>query len=451
MPQRASLETRFAERLRHLGLHGGGARVMVALSGGADSVALLHLLRCHAGDAGLEVVAGHCDHRMRPGSAEDARWVAGLCRAWGVPLWTRVAEAPLRGEAAARAWRYGALREMMAEAGATHLATAHHADDQAETVLFRVLRGAGLQGLAGIPESADGVVRPLLPFWRRELRAYARARGLRWRTDPSNRGGAYARNRVRRLLPLLERRVAPGARRSLVRLAELARGDRAAWDAVLEPLEAAATRAEEGSLLLVRSELARYDSAVAARLLRRVLRRAGAAPDAQGTRAALQFITAAPSGRTFQLAGGVRIRTEFGLARVERDGPPQPPDLPLEVAGERGEGTARVGGRAVRVEWRTAAWQHEGGGGAHTVGLAADALGGPLVLRGRLPGDRVRTRAGTRKAKKVLGERRVSVAARARLPVLADAHGRVLWIAGVAQDPSTLPREGAAALLITIG
>jgi tRNA(Ile)-lysidine synthase len=449
MQQRPSLQSRFADRLRALGLHGCGARVMVALSGGADSIALLHLLRFASADAGITLLAAHCDHRMRPGSADDARWVAGLCRAWGVPLLTRVATVELRGEAAARAWRYGALREMMGEAGATHVATAHHADDQAETVLFRVLRGAGVEGLAGIPESAGPLVRPLLPFWRAELREYARSRGLRWRNDPTNRAAAYARNRLRRLLPALERRVAPGARRSLVRMAALARADAGAWDAVLAPLEAAAVREEEGALLLVRSELAGYDSALAARLLRRVLRRAGAAPDARGTRAALQFITAAPSGRTLQLPGGVRIRTEFGLARIDRDGPAPAGETPLEIAGDGGDGVAIVGGREVAVRWRTNVWAGEDADGV--IALAAEGLARPLLLRGRRPGDRIRTAAGTRKLKKVLGERRVALAARSRLPVLADATGRVVWAGGVAQDPLTLPREGAAALLITIG
>ena len=132
MPRRtpdptALIETRFADQLRALGLHGTRARVMVALSGGVDSVVLLHLMRFAAEDAGIDVLAAHCDHAMRDGSDADERWVAGLCAAWGVPLSVRRADRELRGEADARAWRYAALREMMREAGATHLATAHQA------------------------------------------------------------------------------------------------------------------------------------------------------------------------------------------------------------------------------------------------------------------------------------------------------------------------------------
>jgi tRNA(Ile)-lysidine synthase len=215
------LPTRFRHRLPALGLD-ADAHVLVALSGGMDSVVLLHLLR-FAADA--RVTAAHFDHAMRPASDADARWVRGLCTAWGVPLVEARAAEPLRTENDARRARYRFLRDAQAVHNATHLATAHHADDQAETVLFRVLRGTGIAGLAGIPERGEGgLVRPLLPFWRAELRAYARENGVRWRCDPTNSTLGPARNRIRHdLLPRIEKTLAPAARRSLVRLARLAR------------------------------------------------------------------------------------------------------------------------------------------------------------------------------------------------------------------------------------
>ncbi|HWK89351.1 MAG TPA: tRNA lysidine(34) synthetase TilS, partial [Longimicrobium sp.] len=220
MTQRLTFVARFRRNLEALGLTGQGAHVLVAVSGGCDSVALLHLLRFAAGDGGPRVTAVHFDHAMRPGSEGDARWVAGLCGAWGVPLVAARAEAAPRTEAEAREARYAFLLRAKAEAGATHLATAHHADDQAETVLFRVLRGTGIAGLAGIPAADErGVVRPLLPFWRAEIRRYARAHGLRWRTDPTNRLLDLARNRIRHdLLPLL-RTFNPAIEEALARTA----------------------------------------------------------------------------------------------------------------------------------------------------------------------------------------------------------------------------------------
>src|SRR5690606_7521557 len=117
------------------------------------------------------------------------------------------------------------LRDTAAETGARWILTAHHADDQAETVLFRILRGTGIGGLAGIPaRGAGGILRPLLPFWRREIQAYASDVGLRWRRDPTNLSHDPSRNRIRlALLPEIERHVAPGASRNLVALADLAR------------------------------------------------------------------------------------------------------------------------------------------------------------------------------------------------------------------------------------
>jgi tRNA(Ile)-lysidine synthase len=448
MPKPHPLEDRFRDSLRALGV-ARGAHLLAAVSGGADSVVLLHLLRYAADDLALTVAAAHFDHAMRAESAEDARWVEGVCGAWGVPLVAARADRPPRSEADAREARYAFLAEARARMGADWIATAHHADDQAETVLFRLLRGTGPAGLAGIaPVDADRhLIRPLLPFPRAELRRYARRHGLRWREDASNARLEPARNRIRhQVLPLIERTVAPRARAALVRLADLARDDEAEWRALLREEMRGLVREEGGALVLVRERLSGYDSAVAARLLRGVLRRLGAAPDRDGTRSALGFIRTAPSGRTLELPGGVRITTEFGEARIERVAPPALPDAPLVIAGERGQGTCRIGGRELRVAWRPAGEASADGGCAATVGIGAAEL--PLLLRGRLPGDRVRTPAGTRTLKRLLIDRRVPRQLRARVPVLADARGRVCWVAGIVPAPPPAPGEPGITLEI---
>ncbi|HEX6369111.1 MAG TPA: tRNA lysidine(34) synthetase TilS [Longimicrobium sp.] len=453
-PQRPTFIDRFRRSLDALGVRGADAHVLVAVSGGCDSVSLLHLLRFAAGDAGPRVTAAHFDHDMRAGSERDAAWVRGLCGAWEVPLVEARAETAPRTEEEARDARYAFLRRAQAEAGATHLATAHHADDQAETVLFRVLRGTGLPGLAGIPPRDDGgLIRPLLPFWRAEILRYARSAGLAWREDPTNALADPARNRIRlRLLPDIERHLAPGARRSLARLAELAREDAEAWDAVLAPVLADVLREDEGALVLVRERLAVYDWRVAARVLRAALRRVGARPDRAGTRLALQFISHAPSGRTCTLPGGVRITTEFGLARLERapdEAPHAPPDEPLVIErADAGEARFRIGG----AEW-TARWCTEGEGGVddgRTMRMAIDRVRFPLTLRARAPGDRVRTRAGTRPLKKLLGEARVPLRKRGTLPVLADAAGAVLWVPGVARAEGCAPAPGEPSITLSV-
>ncbi|MBD0319941.1 MAG: tRNA lysidine(34) synthetase TilS, partial [Gemmatimonadetes bacterium] len=322
----------------------------------------------------------------------------------------------------------------------THLATAHHADDQAETVLFRVLRGTGVAGLAGIPEKEGSLVRPLLPFWRAELRRYARENGVRWRRDPSNDTLGPARNRIRNdLIPRIEGTLAPGARKSLVRLARAARAQEEEWAVLVRRATAECVRWEGEGAVLVRGPLAAYDWPLAARVVRGVLRRLGMVPGRAGTRSALQFITSAPSGRTFRLPGGTHlIRSGFDAATVEPVKEDAPPDRPLVIDGPRGEGTMWIGGRELRVRW----------GGGEGEAFASSCL--PLTARGWRPGDRVRTRAGTKKLKKLFLEARVPRHRRGLVPVLADAAGRVLWAAGIARAADAEPPPGAATITISI-
>jgi tRNA(Ile)-lysidine synthetase-like protein len=145
----------------------------------------------------------------------------------------------------------------------------------------------------------------------------------------------------------------------------------------------------------------------------------------------------------------VRITIEFGTARLERtDAPAAPPDLPLAIDGPRGAGRCRIGGRERAVAWRSAQGPGEGDG-ARAVTLPAAEVRLPLLLRGRLPGDRVRTPAGGRTLKRLLVDRRVPRGARARVPVLSDAEGRVVWVAGLARCVRE-PAPGEPALTIEI-
>ncbi|MGD2215134.1 MAG: tRNA lysidine(34) synthetase TilS, partial [Gemmatimonadales bacterium] len=295
--------------------------ITVALSGGLDSVVLLDLLLALRDRRDWAISAAHFDHRMREESARDAVWVTQLCESLGVPC--RVGRAPRvpKNEAAARELRYSFLERARAALGARWLVTAHQADDQAETVLFRLLRGSGLAGLAGIPtRRAADVVRPLLPFWRSELEAYGRARRLSYLADPSNLDLKITRNRIRhRLIPAIEATSAPEFRRELYRLSELA--GRAATvvanltEAAVDELilEAAETR-----IAVARTELLAYDTNARAHLLRALVARVGPRPGRIGTRIALKFVDSSSSGRAIDLAGGVVMRREFDRFIIER-------------------------------------------------------------------------------------------------------------------------------------
>lgn len=439
----------FPAHVRESGLIAPGDAVLVALSGGLDSVVLLHLLRFLVEDWQLELGAAHFDHRMRPGSEADAEWVAALCRAWGVPLERGAARRSLRSEAAARAARYRFLRAAARRRGAGRLTTAHHADDQAETVLFRILRGTGLSGLRGIPARRGRIVRPLLPFRRAQVEEYAHAAELAWREDPTNRILSFARNRIRHeVLPLLEQ-VTPGATGALLRLAEHARDAEAAWDAVLEALlPGVIERVTDEAVELARPRLLAYHSSIRARLLRRLLRRYGSVPDRAGTMAALEFISGGASGGQMRLAGGVRLEREFDRIRLRRAtrAAPAAPEQPLVIAVPGGAGRARIGGRRVEAHWTSGTGEDVAG--AET--FDAGSLRFPLELRGWHPGDRIRLPSGSKKLKKLFLERRVGRSERARVPLLVDAGGRILWAVGLARAAGLEPRPGHASFAITV-
>lgn len=218
-----SLPDRFARHVRESGLFEGAGRLVVACSGGGDSTALLLLVRAWAAPRGVPVAAVHVAHGLRgEAGLEDARFCAGLTARLGVPYGFLSADVPgerRKGEsveAAARRLRYRALLAQASGAGALVL-TGHTRDDQAETVLLHLERRLG-RGRGGIrPRRPDGVVRPLLPFSRAELRAYLEAEGVPWREDETNVNEAFARNRVRRVvLPALEKE-SPGATERLAR------------------------------------------------------------------------------------------------------------------------------------------------------------------------------------------------------------------------------------------
>ncbi|MBC8350951.1 MAG: tRNA lysidine(34) synthetase TilS [Planctomycetes bacterium] len=208
--------------------------ILVAVSGGADSVALLRGLRTLAGPAGSALVVGHFNHRLRPDSDDDVDFVRDLSETLGVPCDIGVANEELAVtaagslEQAARDARYEFLKAASRKVGARYIVTAHTADDQAETILHRIVRGTGIRGLAGIPacrELVPGVtlVRPLLAVRRSEIVEYLHELGQVFRTDSTNSDIRFTRNRIREtLLPSLQHDFNPHADQSLRRLGALA-------------------------------------------------------------------------------------------------------------------------------------------------------------------------------------------------------------------------------------
>lgn len=432
-----SLADRFAAHLAELEVPRAGCRLIVAASGGIDSTVLLHLLRFST-PVGSDMLAAHLDHRMRPSSGGDLLWLRGLCRAWRIPFSSAAVSVTPRNENEAREARYAYLRELAGEAGDALVLTAHHADDQAETVLFRILRGTGLRGLAGIPEESDrAVLRPLLPFWRSEIAEYAKVHGLRWRTDETNSHHGPLRNRIRHaILPDLERHFA-GVRKNLVNLADLAAESESHLGAEVIATYAALVEEDGEASTFDRTALREQPPAVASRLVRKAVRRLGCELDRPGTRSALQFITDAPSGRQMPLPGDLRIRLDFDTATVERVEVAAEPDedltaeLPPPESGRDYRRTIRLGGRQYTLHAAATDGAETANGSARwTTRLQLPAECFPLTVRSRRPGDRFRVRGATKSLKKLMIEGQIPSGERATYPVVVDSEQRVVWVAG---------------------
>jgi tRNA(Ile)-lysidine synthase len=224
----------------HHGLLSAGDRVAIAVSGGADSVALLRTLLELRTELGIVISVAHFHHGIRGAEADaDQQFVAELALSYELPFHLGLGDAPAHArehglslETAARDLRHQWFAKLLAEGKADKIATAHTLNDQAETVLMRVLRGAGARGLAGISplHTEKRLVRPLLEISRQEIKAYLRDLKQPWREDSSNQDLAHTRNRVRHeLMPLLEQQFNPGIRQTLADLAELAQAEAEYW------------------------------------------------------------------------------------------------------------------------------------------------------------------------------------------------------------------------------
>lgn len=226
---------RLQDHLRKSGLVPSGASVLVGYSGGADSTAMLYLLK----EAGVDVVAGHLHHGQRPEAEEEMRLCGEFAERLGIPFVSGRADVPAMSselgiglEEAGRKARYTFFESAAMQTSCQLIATAHTMDDHLETVLMNLIRGSGLSGVRGIPERRGQIVRPMLPFTRQELRDYCVLKGFWFHDDPSNSDTEFARTRIRlNVVPELER-VQPGVRENVARFSKIVAADDDLLDAI---------------------------------------------------------------------------------------------------------------------------------------------------------------------------------------------------------------------------
>ena len=424
-----------AEKVLHqAGLSPEGAPLLVAVSGGCDSVALLHVLL----ELGYPVALAHVDHGTRGGdSRADAVFVTSLAE--GLDLACHVCRHDVPAEARAarisveqqgRAVRYAFFAATAQDNGYAAIVTGHHADDQAETVLLRMLRGSSPEGLAGIApvRPLDGIplVRPLLGCRREELEACAEAEGWVYRTDATNADEHIPRNRVRHgLIPHLAEHFNPAIVDALGRLAAVQR----VQEAFMAPLvaESYAGCVEGGDI--ERAAFAGLPMALRHRVIARYLQAHGAEPTNERVAELANFVVEAPTGRYGEGGCGIRLyagRSHAALVDQEaREG--ETPSVPLTVPGE----TVALG-RVFSIEYaETIPESPTTMCGPDCQVFDADRLAGALEVRTRRPGDRFSPlgMTGTRKIKDYFIGLGVPAPVRDAVPLVVDETG-IVWVTG---------------------
>jgi tRNA(Ile)-lysidine synthase len=435
-----TLEQRFDRHLAALRVPRGVA--LVAVSGGPDSLALLALLARSPAASGLELRVAHADHGIHPDSAVVAESVRATAARYGFPAHVATLMlGPGTGETRARESRYDWLLRLAAETGAVVIFTAHHRDDQVETILMRVLEGSGPAGLAGIAAWRGTLVRPLLPYRREELAEYLLQSGQQSWSDPANEDHRHQRSWVRtQLLPILRERM-PDVDRRLLAMGRQAAANRRAWDAMLDRVSGLDFMHEPGGVSVAATSLKGYDSDVVRALLGALGRRAGCQIGPARAARIERLILKGRSGAVAELGAGCSAELSFDRLRLFRGSVHPVLWAPAALEGPSG---LRTAGR-----WHLT-WRGE---------TAPDRMErnqpmswfetGSYFVRPWRAGDQLRPLGGTgrRLVVRCMQDARIPRSMRADWPVV-ESDGHIVWVPGVCRSADRVPAPGTQSLRI---
>jgi len=414
---------------------------VIAASGGADSTALLVCLKTLAREARLTLTAAHLNHCIRGAEGDaDAEFTRRLCETLEIPCITETIDVKKQAEdsgenleACARRARYGFLRRAAQSVSARKIAVGHNRNDQAETAVFRLMRGSGIEGLSAIrPVLRNGIVRPLIDCSRELIRNYLKDKAVQWREDSTNTDIHYARNRIRReLIPYLEKNFNPRVIDTLARETGIARET---WDFIETQARAAIenlrVETEEGISLDV-AGLLRLHPALQKQVLRLALKDGFGSTLNIGAAHIDNLLTICKKrngGGEIRFPGGSRVIRSFGRLLLQKN-PPKPADgylYPINIPGELRVPEIRALFRFSIIHRSEIMKMERENRSQALFDLAA--LPQTLTIRSRKPGDRYGG-ANSRKVKKMLIDAKIPLDRRAVLPMLA-AGGAVIWIPG---------------------
>jgi len=409
-------------------------QLLVALSGGVDSVVLLHLLKRLSARKGFALTVAHLDHAIRLESREDAQFVSNLCQQWELPLTVERCNVPalarqkrLSLEMAGREARREFLLRTAQEQGADFIVLAHHRDDQAETFLLRLLRGSGFSGLAAMHPCQDRWLRPLLAISREQLLEYARWQGLEWREDLSNQDLTYLRNRVRHaLLPQL-REYNPRLEERLDLLCRQQQVEEEFWATLIGEALSRLILSRNDGLRLCLKGLLDLHPALQVRILREAIRMLR--DDLQGvTEKHLVAVDQLLHGEQPQASidlPGLWVARRYDQLWLRRSKPANVAySLELQPPGV----VCLPDGRQLRAEFdMLSAGEQE-----RVVEFTATEIDGPLQIRTFRDGDWFTPSGtgGSKKLKDFFIDSKLEIEQRRQVPLVVSA-GEILWVAGV--------------------